>query len=159
MTTPSESCYSCRQDALYDTLPPRERIVSDALWRVTHAVRTSMPGWLVLVPRRHVTSIADLTEDEAAGLGLLQVHVSRALQAVTGCAKTYVAQFAEKPGFEHVHFHVVPRMAGLAPELRGPGVFALLNPTEAERVSTAEMDRVALAIRGHLGSVPSASTP
>ncbi|MFJ8746263.1 HIT family protein [Embleya sp. NPDC127516] len=151
MTTPSEDCYSCRQDASYDTLPPRERIASDVLWRVTHSVGTSLPGWLVLVPRRHVTSIANLTDDEAAGLGLWQVRLARALHETTGCAKTYVAQFAEKPGFEHVHFHVVPRMADLAPELRGPKVFTLLHPTGAERVSTVEMDRVALAIRKCLG--------
>lgn len=152
MTTVSEDCYSCRQDASYDTLPPRERIASDTLWRAAHSFGTSLPGWLVLLPRRHVTSIADLTDDEATGLGLWQVRLSRALHETTGCAKTYVAQFAEKSGFEHVHFHVVPRMADLAPDSRGPDVFALLNPTEAERVSTAEMDRLALAIRERLDS-------
>ncbi|MEU0941170.1 HIT family protein [Embleya sp. NPDC005971] len=151
MTTPPEDCLSCRQDASYDTLPPRARIASDVLWRVTHSVGTSLPGWLVLIPRRHVTSIANLTDDEAFGLGLWQVRLSRALHETTGCAKTYVAQFAEKAGFEHVHFHVVPRMADLAPELRGPKAFALLHAPEAERVSAEEMDRMALAIRTRLG--------
>ena len=30
---------------------------------------TALPGWLVLMPRRHVTAIADLTDDEARALG------------------------------------------------------------------------------------------
>ncbi|WP_331768316.1 HIT family protein [Embleya sp. NBC_00896] len=150
MTTPFPDCYSCRQNASHDALPPRERIASDARWRVAHSISTSLPGWLVLIPRRHVTSIAGLTEEESADLGRWQVRLSRALHDATGCAKTYVAQFAEKPGFEHVHFHVVPRMADLAPELHGPKAFALLNPPEAERVPTTEMDRIALALRERL---------
>jgi len=47
-------------------------------------------------------------------------RLSRALHAVTGCVKTYVAQFAEGQGFEHVHFHVVPRMVDLPDGAKGP---------------------------------------
>ncbi|MEV0429918.1 hypothetical protein [Micromonospora sp. NPDC050495] len=88
-------CFSCANTARFADLPPRERIAGDEHWRVAHAVGTGLPGWLVLVPRRHVRTIAELTEVEAAGLGSWQVRLSRALHAVTGCAKTYVVQFAE----------------------------------------------------------------
>ena len=94
-----------------------------------------MPGWLVLVPRRHVTTIAELTDAEAAELGMWQVRVSRALHEVTGCAKTYVAQFSEAEGYSHVHFHLIPRRLDLAPELPGPRIFGLLGASEAEAVS------------------------
>jgi diadenosine tetraphosphate (Ap4A) HIT family hydrolase len=105
----------------------------------------------VLLPRRHVTAIADLTDAEAAELGRWQVRLSRALSVVTGCAKTYVAQFAEAEGFCHVHFRVVPRMPDLPPQLRGPGVFRLLAVADA--ISDDQADQLATAMSEHLSSV------
>lgn len=144
------SCYSCAQEDQFDSLPMWQRIVVDDHWRVAHAIGTALPGWLVLVPRRHLTTIADLSDAEAAGLGTWQVRLSRALRAVTGCRKTYVAQFAEAEGFSHVHFHVIPRMADLPPEHRGPKVFALLGVPESQRVDSDRMDELATALARHL---------
>ncbi|WP_203716739.1 HIT family protein [Asanoa siamensis] len=144
-------CFSCVRTARIGTLPPREVVGVDGHWRVAHAFDTSLPGWLVLVPRRHVTSVAELTDAEAAGLGPWLVGLSRALRAVTGCAKTYVVQLAEKEGFAHVHFHVVPRMPDLPPERRGPGVFGFLGLPEDRRVSDERQDALALALRAALG--------
>lgn len=138
-------CYSCQQEDRFDSLPPRELIGADPYWRLAHAIGTTLPGWLVLLPRRHVTAIAELTEAEAGTLGSWQLRASRALHAVTGCAKTYVAQFAEAEGFAHVHFHVVPRMPDLSPELRGPRVFDLLGRSAA--VGAERMDELALLLR------------
>lgn len=157
MADPTE-CFSCRQEARIDELAPREQIAADTHWRVSHSVDTSLPGWLVLVPRRHVTAIANLTDEEAARLGMWQVRLSRALHVVTGCVKTYVAQFGEAEGFAHVHFHLVPRSPLLASRHYGPRIFAaaLRQPPE-DRVSTAEMDRVATRVRTFLaGDDPSA---
>ena len=50
-------------------------------------------------------------------------------------------------GFSHLHVHVVPRAPDLPPELRGPGVFALLGGPEETWVSEAEQDRLAVEIR------------
>ncbi|GAA2050455.1 hypothetical protein GCM10009839_66140 [Catenulispora yoronensis] len=143
-------CYSCRAEADLPRLPPRERIAVDDHWRVAHAIGTALPGWLVLVPRRHVTAIAELTDTEAQGLGLWQVRLSRALHATVGCAKTYVAQFAEAEGFGHVHFHLVPRMADLPPSQRGPRVFQLLGGEAAESVTDDAMDQIAQRLQAHL---------
>lgn len=143
-------CYSCRQNDRIDSLPAREAVALDDHWRVAHAFDSSLPGWLILAPRRHVTAVADLTDAEAAGLGGWQVRLSRALHDVTGCAKTYVVQLAEKEGFAHVHFHVVPRMPGLPVERRGPRVFAHLGVTARERVGEPEQDALATAIRARL---------
>ena len=57
-------------------------------WDVAHAFNTAMPGWLVLVVRRHIEAIDELTDDEAAELGPLIRDVSRALREVVGCQKT-----------------------------------------------------------------------
>ncbi|MFE7093655.1 HIT family protein [Streptomyces erythrochromogenes] len=156
MTTPD--CYSCGKEAEAESsgLPPRECVAQDRHWRVAHATKTALPGWLVLLPRRHVTAVHDLTDAEAAALGVWQVTLSRALRSVTGCAKTYVVQFAEAEGFAHVHFHIVPRMADLLPEHRGPGVFELLRRPEQERVTAEQADRMALALRSELRDGPNA---
>jgi len=76
-------CYACAPNDSLESLPARELIGIDAYWRVAHAFDTALPGWLVLVPRRHVTAVADLTDAESAGLGAWQVRLSRALHAET----------------------------------------------------------------------------
>lgn len=119
-------------------------------WRVAHAFDSALPGWLVVLPRRHAVAIAELRPEEAAQLGLMLIDVSRALAVVTGCLKTYVLQLAEAEGFAHVHFHVVPRAAGLPDDVRGPRVFSLIGRPVGERVAEDEQDRLALALATQL---------
>lgn len=141
------SCYSCDREAEGDDLPDREMVAADEHWRIAHATGTALPGWLVLMPRRHVTELADLTEAEAGGLGRWQLRLAAALRAEFGADKTYVAQFGEQPGF-HLHFHVVPRPADLDEQLRGPRVFGLLGRTpETGELTEDERDRVARRLR------------
>jgi diadenosine tetraphosphate (Ap4A) HIT family hydrolase len=147
---PVTDCYSCAGNAEFDRLPPRDRVAADDLWRVALAFGSALPGWLVLLPRRHVTSIAELTDAEAASLGTWQVRLSRALHAVLGCQKTYVAQFAEAEGFAHVHFHIVPRPAELSRELRGPRIFGLLGTDESSRVDATAMDNIGMQLAAEL---------
>jgi diadenosine tetraphosphate (Ap4A) HIT family hydrolase len=130
-------------------MPPRERIAYDQHWRVAHAIGSALTGWLVLVPRRHVMELADLTEAEAAALGTWQVRLARALRAELGAAKTYVMELGELPGF-HLHFHVVPRLPDLAPGLRGPQVFALLGQGPDTEISPADRDAFAGRLSAHL---------
>jgi diadenosine tetraphosphate (Ap4A) HIT family hydrolase len=143
-------CFACRNNDRLDMLPPRERVAADPHWRVAHALDAALPGWLVLVPRRHVTSIADLTDAEAATVGTWQVRLSRALRDVTGCLKTYVVQFAEQEGFGHVHFHVVPRMPDIPEDRRGTAIFGYLNPPPAQRTDDMQKDHLAAALCAHL---------
>lgn len=149
---PGTDCYSCAGNAEFDRLPVRDRVASDESWRVAHAFDSALPGWLVLLPRRHVTSIAELTDAEAASLGTWQVRLSRALHAVTGCTKTYVAQFAEAEGFAHVHFHIVPRPPDLDQEHRGPRVFGLLGTKDQQHVSAGVMDEIATRLARELAA-------
>jgi diadenosine tetraphosphate (Ap4A) HIT family hydrolase len=119
---------------------------------VAHAFDSGLPGWLVLMPRRHVTSIAALTDAEASSLGTWQVRLSRALQQALGCQKTYIGQFAEAEGFTHVHFHVIPRPAELASDSRGPRIFfQALGPAARPHVSEHRMNEIAAALARALG--------
>jgi diadenosine tetraphosphate (Ap4A) HIT family hydrolase len=143
--TASAECISCVSGALAD-LPPRERVHVGPRWRVAHAFGTSLPGWLVVLPRRHVIALDQLTAEEAADLGPLLRALTAALREVLGCSKTYVTLFAEAEGFEHVHFHVVPRQPDLDQSLRGPRVFGLLGGDPAGHVPSQVMDQVAVSI-------------
>lgn len=146
MTT---SCYPCDREDEFDRLPPRERIAFDDLWLVAHATGSALLGWLVLVPRRHVMELADLTDAEAATLGRWQVRAARALTNELGTPKVYVAEFGEAPGF-HLHFHVVPRPHDLDVGLRGPAVFSLLGRDEGDDVSSSERDHLARRLAARL---------
>ncbi len=100
-------CFCCDQQAVASP-PPREDIIHSDHWRVAHAFNSTLQGWLVLVPPRHVTSFTGLSPADAK-LGGLVRRLSAALQEVTGCVKTYLMQFSEAEGFSHLHLHLVPR--------------------------------------------------
>src|SRR5947199_10036152 len=89
--------------------PSWDRIRRTPSWDIVHAFGTSVEAHVVLVARRHITAVADMNPNEAAELGPLIQEVSRSVQAVVDCDKTYVAQFAEHPDHPHVHVHVIPR--------------------------------------------------
>jgi diadenosine tetraphosphate (Ap4A) HIT family hydrolase len=139
------SCYACEHNAASDP-PPREAVVVTTRWRVVHAFNSSLPGWLVLLPLRHVTALDDLDDAELTELGLLQGRVSAALREVLGCTKTYSMLFAEAEGFAHLHVHLVPRMPDQPAGFRGPGVFGYLGVDDALVVPEAEQDRIARAV-------------
>ena len=142
-------CYTCRSTA--DPAPPdRERILRTDHWRVAHAFDTALPGWLILAPTVHIASLDELSAEAAIELGTVLRDLTSALKAVTGCAKTYVLLVAEKPGFAHLHFHVVPRAVDMGDEHRGPAVFGLLGVEPDEQVPSAEQDRIARALQREL---------
>jgi len=137
-------CFSCERNARDpDQLPPRERVYDDGLWRVAHALSSSLAGWMCAITRRHLTSISELSPAEASSLGQLLQRLSAALEEATGAAKCYVMFFAEAPGFEHLHIHVVPRLSGLTPDRTGPSVIAYLNEPPDRWVPEDEMDSIA----------------
>jgi diadenosine tetraphosphate (Ap4A) HIT family hydrolase len=145
-------CFSCRGTAGVESLPIRERIWWDGRWRVAHAIGCALPGWVVVLPARHVLSMDELTPEEAAGLGPLLTAASRAVVEVTGCAKVYLAMFAEREEFRHLHVHLIPRQPDLVQELRGPRVFDYLKRPESEWVTEAEMDRLGAAMSESLSA-------
>ncbi len=122
-------------------------IYQTSFWDVAHSYDTALPGWLVLVARRHITAVDELTEAEAIELGQLIRRTSAALKEVTGCIKTYVIQFAEKAEHPHVHFHIIPRMADQPEERTGTLIFGYLGVPEEERVSQDVMNGIAVKVR------------
>jgi len=144
-----EGCHTCelvaRRDR--DEAPLWDRILRTPHFDVVHAYNTSLAGWIVVVLRRHLASVAGLSDAEAAELGPLLRDFSAALEEVTGCEKTYVMQFAEASGHHHVHWHVVPRSPEMPQEHRGAGVFHYLGVGQDSRVGEEAMNNVATDLR------------
>jgi diadenosine tetraphosphate (Ap4A) HIT family hydrolase len=154
MNNANAECYTCRQNAGEPSaLAPRERIHDDGLWRVAHAFDSALAGWLVVVPRRHIASLSELTGTESALLGPLLQRLSAALERTTGAGKCYAMFFAEAPGFQHLHIHLVPRLADLPADRRGPAIFWYLQRPKEEQIPPEEMDRIADELRRALKQV------
>lgn len=147
-----ENCKTCelidRRNA--GAAPPWDCIHQTPYWDVVHSYDTALPGWLVLVVRRHIVAVDDLTDAEAIELGQLIRRTSIALKEITGCLKTYVVQFAERADHPHVHFHIIPRMADQPQERNSTLIFGYLGVPEEERVSEAMMNSIAVKVRGML---------
>ncbi len=149
MSATRDGCGTCARIATRDdgTAPLWDNILRTPGWDVVHCYDTSLLGWLVLVPRRHIEAVDQLSDAEALELGGLLRATSAFLRAETGCVKTYVMQFAEDPEHPHVHFHVVPRLAGFQPEEIGANVFKHLGVDDDTRVTEADMNGLAARMR------------
>ena len=130
-------CQTCELVARRDRgeAPPWDAIYRSPHWDVVHSFDTSLVGWMVLVARRHIAAVDEMSDEEAVELGRLIRRVSLALKETTGCVKTYVIQFAEAAGHPHVHFHIVPRMADQPDDHRGPKIFRYLGFADEARVT------------------------
>lgn len=136
MTARHSDCAFCAVDV--DSAPARERAHLTSHWRVT-AHRSALPGWMLLIPRRHIESLSELTGDEASELGLLLRDAARVQAAEFDALKTYVMQFAE--GVKHAHFSLAPRRADLPAARLG----AAASAYNSEDEPLSESDRDALA--------------
>lgn len=142
-------CVTCKLISQRDegVAPLWDNIFRTSHWDVVHSYNTAVPGWLVLVARRHIEAVDEMNREEAAELGALLQKASLALKRVTGCHKTYVMQFAEHPQHPHVHFHVVPRMVDQPEAQQGARIMAYLGVPENERVGEAAMNEIGVQVR------------
>jgi diadenosine tetraphosphate (Ap4A) HIT family hydrolase len=143
----TSNCFTCDNNARIGSLPLREEIALLGAWRVAHAFGSALPGWLVVVPDRHVAALHEMPRSDAAQLGEILRTLSAAHAAVLGSEKSYVVFFAEADGFAHLHVHVVPRMPWFSHDESGPRVFSLLGVPPEEEVPESERDALALRLR------------
>jgi diadenosine tetraphosphate (Ap4A) HIT family hydrolase len=132
-------CFEERRAA--DPGPGRERVHVTDYWRVV-AHKSGLPGWLLLLPHRHVGSLDELTAAEAAELGPLLAQATAAQKSGLGALRSYVLMFAEAT--RHVHFSIAPRMPDLPRERFGPGITAYNSADQP--LTDAELDEIALCL-------------
>jgi histidine triad (HIT) family protein len=116
-----QDCIICRKHR-GEVIIPGGAIYEDDLVYAGHAqIRDGQAaaylGYLMAETKRHAPGLADLTDAEAAALGVLVAHLSRALQATEGAEHVYA--FVIGDGVPHVHVHVVPRYPGAPREYWG----------------------------------------
>jgi diadenosine tetraphosphate (Ap4A) HIT family hydrolase len=88
-------------------------VYEDELVAAFHATSVAQPdepayfGHLLVVTRRHVPSLSDLTDDEAASVGVAATRLARRL-AVRGEAD-WVFSAVIGTRVPHFHYHLLPR--------------------------------------------------
>lgn len=107
-------------------------------------LQPAVVGHALVVPRRHVATLADLTPDEGAAVWELGRRVAAAARAA-GLAEGVNLFLADGPaaGQEvwHVHLHVLPRTAGDG--LRLDGAFRMAERPELDATATRLRDALA----------------
>ena len=145
-------CKSCELIARRDAgeAPSWDCIHRTEYWDLVHKSDTTLPGWLILVLRRHIVAIDEMTALEAGELGVLMRQASIALREVVRCAKTYVIQFAEHAEHPHVHFHVIPRMDDMPADRRGVNVFGYDPSSDHDAISESARNDIAARIKPYI---------
>lgn len=132
---------------------PGGPVLDSPLLYVGHAGDSSdqgstLLGYYLVEPKRHVPGIAQLTDREASALGLAVSRVSRAVQSITGAEHIYL--FVLGHHVEHLHVHLVPRYAGTPREYWG---LRADEWPDAPRGTTQEIAELCAQVRGWLHNV------
>jgi diadenosine tetraphosphate (Ap4A) HIT family hydrolase len=78
-------------------------------WCVEHCIGPLGLGTLIVKPERHVTSVADLTVDEAEELGPLLRQTSVVARTLVGGEQVYNCLWSHAGGHPvHIHFVIQP---------------------------------------------------
>jgi diadenosine tetraphosphate (Ap4A) HIT family hydrolase len=132
-------CYTCRSLSGERRISPGPTIYEGRYWLIEHAYPTRLKGWLVIVLKRHVEALHEMTREELIELGELQALAVRLLHESLDSAKEYSVCFAEKESFQHIHFHIVAIPHGLPDDLKGTKIFAMISVTEEEALPREEI--------------------
>jgi len=129
-------------------------LYEDDLWCVRHAEPAGVPGWMMLIARRHVAGPAHFDDREAAAFGVALRHFERVLEQVTGALRIYTAAMGES--HPHFHAHMVPRYATMPRDAKAWSVFDLQRAVGAGEVAIdrAEIARLSETYRQALAAAP-----
>ena len=124
---------------------PGGRIFRTRWWLVEHCIGPLGLGTLIVKPERHVTSVADLSEDEAAELGPLLRRATQVARQLVEADQVYNCLWSHAGGEPvHIHYVVQPvtkaQMSDFA--AHGPNLQVAMfskgcapDPADVERVS------------------------
>ena len=94
---------------------PCDKVLDDNACLAFLDISPLAEGHVLLVPKRHAETLADLSADEAAAVLRHLPALVRAVSAVTGCEGVNVLQNNGRAASQlvmHAHVHVIPRKAG-----------------------------------------------
>ena len=140
-------CFSCLSNSGENRISPGEQIYNGSYWVVEHAYPSGLLGWLSIVLKRHCEVLHELTKDEWVEFGEISFNVMKALKKTLNPKKEYLSCFAETRGFEHIHFHVIPKTAAFDDNLPGTHSFRYLQVSEKEAIETAKIKELCTILK------------
>jgi len=132
-----------------------EPVFENELWHVRPLdAPGGLPGWMMMVARRHVAGPAHFDAREVASFGPTWCHLQRVLLEVSGALRIYTAAMGESS--PHFHGHLVPRYAQMPKDAKGWAVFDLERAAKAGEIEidAAEVARLTDALRAALKANP-----
>ena len=141
----SNKCFTCQSLSGEKRISPGPAIHEGNFWLVEHAYPCQLKGWLVLVLKRHVEALHELSQEEFRELANLQHKLARLLHDELDCEKEYSICLAETEHFHHIHFHLVPKPKNLPDELKATRIFAMLQ--EKDAISPDEIRKLCRRLR------------
>lgn len=103
---PTDCTFCC----VVSGLVPAHRVLDDHTAVAFLDTRPLFRGHVLVVPRRHVETLTDLTEDELGPFFARVRRTTRAVEAAMGAAGSFVgANNRVSQSVPHFHVHVVPR--------------------------------------------------
>lgn len=90
--------------------PDADYVWVDERWRLLAYEPSGLPVVVLLEPRVHCASFADLPADLAAEIGPLAGRVERAVLSVGGIGRVHIGRWGE--GAEHLHLWFIARPEG-----------------------------------------------
>ena len=120
-------------------------------WLVEHCIGPLGLGTLIVKPERHVTSVADLTDDEARELGPLLQRASQVAGRLVGADQVYNCLWSHAGGEPvHVHYVVQPVTKAQMSQFgaHGPGLQVAMFSTGGSP-DRADVERVSERARLH----------
>jgi diadenosine tetraphosphate (Ap4A) HIT family hydrolase len=136
---PGRDCSACAK-------PDRDYVWTDDRWRLMAAEPSGLPIVLMLEPRAHFDSPADLPDDLAREQGIMLGRVERAVLSIGEIGRVHIGRWGE--GAAHLHWWFIARPAGL-PQLASSmaEIWDEVLPPTPEEVWRDNVARVAEAMR------------
>ena len=132
-------CWTCKSNTGEKRISPGPTIYHGEYWLVEHAYPVKIIGWLVIVLKRHIEALHELTVEEFAELAQIQAKLIQVLFEELHCEKEYISCYAEMEHFHHIHFHVFAKPSDLPDELKGGKSFNLLKVTSEEAIPAGQI--------------------
>src|ERR1700693_6247383 len=119
---------------------PRRNVFVNAHFRIEPCTSCPIAGYLIVSPRIHVSSLAQLSPDAQGALGVTLAAATRAIERVVHPRRVYCALFAEETG--SVHFHLFPRADSLL------SAYSRAHPEDADISGPRLLDWARSTFRG-----------
>jgi len=121
---------------------PCHKLYEDADTFAFMDIMPRAPGHCLVIPKKPARNILDVDPDSLSAVVRTAQKLARAVKAAFEADGVTVQQFSETAGGQvvfHLHFHVIPRMEGVA--LKPPG-----GPMEQPEVLAANAEKIRAAL-------------